>query len=171
MKSKLLNYLLIAAVAMVWGLIIYRVVDAVSGEDEPIVLQNKARPKEPLQDYAMHPDTTSLALNYPDPFEHTAPRETKSALAVPVEVKPLPVSTAPHLTPPTAVNWSFISYGGYLRNPGSKKTLALVTINGREFMLSEGETAEQVKLLKNMRDSIKIAFAGKTRYIAINKRP
>jgi hypothetical protein len=31
--------------------------------------------------------------------------------------------------------------------------------------MSEGETTEQVKLVKNLKDSIQIAFNGKTTYI------
>jgi len=33
--------------------------------------------------------------------------------------------------------------------------------------LSEGETKSQVKLLKNLRDSIKVIYEGKTKFISI----
>jgi hypothetical protein len=66
-----------------------------------------------------------------------------------------------------AMNWSFISYSGYIRNPASKKLIALVSINGQNLTLAEGETKNQVKLLKNLRDSIKISYEGKTKFIVI----
>jgi hypothetical protein len=66
-----------------------------------------------------------------------------------------------------AMNWSFISYAGYIRNPSSKKLIALVSINGQNITLAEGETKNQVKLMKNLRDSIKISYEGKTKFITI----
>ena len=66
-----------------------------------------------------------------------------------------------------AMNWSFISYSGYIRNPSTKKLIALVSINGQSTTLAEGESKNQVKLIKNLRDSIKISYGGKTKFIAI----
>ncbi len=66
-----------------------------------------------------------------------------------------------------AINWSFIKYSGYILNPASKKLIALVSINGKNETLSEGDTKDNVHLIKNMRDSIKISFNGKTKFIPI----
>jgi len=65
------------------------------------------------------------------------------------------------------MNWSFITYSGYIRNPSTKKLVALVSINGQSLTLSEGEIKNQVKLVKNLRDSIKISYEGKTKFISI----
>jgi hypothetical protein len=42
-------------------------------------------------------------------------------------------------------------------------------INGKEVMLTEGENAEQVKLIRNLRDSIKISYHGQTKFIKPNR--
>ena len=52
------------------------------------------------------------------------------------------------------VNWGFVKYSGYILNPDSKKTIALMNINGKSAMMAEGETTDNVKLLKNMHDSL-----------------
>ena len=66
------------------------------------------------------------------------------------------------------MDWSFIKYAGYIANPVTKKIISILVINGRSAMLREGETSENVKLLKNLRDSIKVSFKNKTRYIPRN---
>jgi len=35
-------------------------------------------------------------------------------------------------------------------------------------MLSEGESTGEIKLLKNLKDSVKIAYNGKTKFISMN---
>lgn len=171
MKSKATTYLLALAVAVVWGLIIYRVVDAYSADDDaPVITPATVVNKEPMDDYSPVQDTTRLQLNYRDPFEE------KLAAALKDTLKERPVrqvldqamrqAASVKLQKP-AINWAFISYTGYVRNPSTKKLLALVHINGKELMLSEGESAEQIKLLRNRQDSIQIAYQGQTKYIVM----
>jgi len=52
-------------------------------------------------------------------------------------------------------------------NPATKKLIALVSVNGQNITLSEGQTKNEVKLIKNLRDSIKVSFEGKTKFIGI----
>lgn len=70
---------------------------------------------------------------------------------------------------PQAFNWGFIKYSGYIHNPDSKKLVTLLSINGQNVTLSDGETKAQVRLLKNMRDSIKISFEGKIKFITLSR--
>lgn len=171
MKNKAAVYFLVLVVIVVWGLIIYRVVDAArSDEDDPGFMAHTVIAKEPLNDYELVKDTATLKLNYRDPFALLPSREN-----VPVSVsKPAGQLVAPvrHILPELsakpAVNWSFIRYSGFIRNPHTKKLIALVSIGSKSLMLSEGETAEQVKLLKNMKDSIRIAYQNQTHYIVLN---
>jgi hypothetical protein len=159
MKNKKLTYFLVFIVLLVWGMIIYRVF-AASGNDDPLPVTTIKTAKEPYNDFAIPKDTTHLLLNYRDPFGIIKFRDTialnvKHPKALVLE-KPKP-----------AMNWSFIQYAGYIRNSSSKKLIALVTINGKSEMFSEGETKDQVKLIKNLRDSIKIGFNGKIKFILI----
>jgi len=162
MKNKKLTYFLGFLVVVVWGLVIYRIVGAVRTVDDDSAPVSAPAAKEVYNDYAVPKDTTRLLLNYPDPF---AVKKQKDTVALSTKKN---VLTKP-LTQPfkPAMNWSFIQYTGYVRNPGAKNLVALVSINGKSWMMVEGETEEQVKLLRNLQDSIQINYNGKTTYIKI----
>jgi hypothetical protein len=161
MKNKKLTYFLIAIVLGVWGLILYRIFDAVGATDDAPMPVATKQGKEVFNDFSIPKDTAKLLLNYRDPFGITKPKDT--TIKISGEISRKNIST----TPKPVMNWSFISYSGYVRNPTSKKLIALVSINGQNITLAEGETKNQVKLLKNLRDSIKISYEGKTKFIVI----
>jgi hypothetical protein len=163
MKNKKLTYFLGFIVLAVWGLIIYRIFYTIKGDDDDNIAQvSEKATKEPYDDFTIPKDTTHLLLNYRDPFGLIRFKDTTE---LPVKMKPHK-GTASSVVQP-AINWSFIQYSGYIRNPASRKLIALVIINGKNETLSEGDTKDQVKLIKNMRDSIKISFNGQTKYISI----
>ena len=159
MKNKKVTYLLGLVVAIVWGIIIYRIFDAAAGNDDALhtALQVK---KEAYNDYAIAKDTTHLLLNYRDPFGLTKQKDTVAP------VKRTNYKTA-IIAPKPVMNWGFIQYSGYIRNPSNKKLITLVSINGRSEMLVEGQVKDNVKLIKNLRDSIKISYNGKIKFIPI----
>ncbi|OOQ58334.1 hypothetical protein [Mucilaginibacter pedocola] len=166
MKNKKVTYLLIVFVAVVWGLIGYRVFAALnSDEDGAVTPQKAAIVKEPIVDYTRPEDTVKLNFNYRDPFEEgkEAPPVKVAALAAPVAVSRPAMPMGP---PP--INWGMIQYTGYIRNPDTKKLIALLTVNGKSLMLAEGEQGEGLKLLKNLKDSVKVAYQNKTKFIALN---
>jgi len=161
MKNKNLTYVLIAAVTCVWGLILYRIFAAVGDSGDSAMINTTKPVKEAYNDYAIPKDTTKLFLNYRDPFGLVKQKDTTMKVARVNLSKNIPVVVKP------SINWSFITYSGYIRNPSSKKLIALMSINGQNTTMSEGETKNHVKLLKNLKDSIKISYAGKTKFIAI----
>jgi len=161
MKNKKLTYLLIVIVAGLWGLIIYRVIGAMAADDDTATTVSAPVVKETFNDFSLPKDTAKLLLNYHDPFGLAKKRDTIISKAEPISHKSLPVVTKP------ALNWSFITYSGYIRNPSTKKLVALVSINGQSTTLSEGESKSRVKLIKNLRDSITISYEGKIKVISI----
>lgn len=162
MKNKQLTYVLILAVAGVWGLILYRVFDAASGDDDTEIAIPQTTKKEVYNDYQLKPDTTRLLLNYRDPFGLVKPEDTVRAVHSAMKTATIAAIPKP------AVNWGFIKYSGFISNPGSKKMITVLTINGKNAMLAEGETSDDVKLLKNMRDSIKVQYKNKSKFIIRN---
>jgi len=164
MKNKKLTYFLIAAVAVLWGLITYRVIGAVTADDDTSPQITATRVKEAYNDFSLPKDTAKLLLNYLDPFRSAKAKDTLTNKPKKPVLNKNP--TMPAMIKP-AMNWSFISYSGYIRNPSTKKLIALVSINGQSTTLAEGESKNQVKLIKNLRDSIKISYRGKTKFIAI----
>ena len=165
MKNKKFTYLLGLLVAIVWGIIIYRIFDAANGsggDTTPVAFNNLK--KEPYNDFAVARDTIHLLLNYRDPFGLIKQKDTTAPAT-----KKIYHTTGPAIARVQApsVNWAFIQYSGYIRNPVSKKLITLVSINGKNETLAEGQVKDQVKLLKNLHDSIKISYNGKIKFIAI----
>lgn len=164
MKNKKLTYLLGLVLLVVWGLIIYRIFYAVSGDsDNDLPIASSHPVKEAYNDYTIPKDTTHLLLNYRDPFGLV---QSKDTLNTTVKISHSVNSNAAAIKK-SAFDWGFIQYSGYIRNPVSKKLIALVSINGKNEMLSEGDTKDQVKLIKNVQDAIKISFNGQIKLIPI----
>jgi len=162
MKNKKFTYVLGAAVIVLWGMILYRVIGWAAGGDDPVPFAQAPVKNEPYNDYAVPKDTTRLLLNYRDPF-----REVKEKDTAEIPVKKLVHKNSVLKPVKPATDWGFIKYSGYIHNPGSKKLIALVTVSGKNLLLSEGETKDQVKLIKNMRDSIRVSFNGQIKCISI----
>lgn len=155
-----MTYLLVVMVLAVWGLIGHRIYSSLNEEPDIIdSFQQISRAKLSPNDYELIKDTAKLQLNYRDPFN---PAEQIQIRPV-TTIKSLP--TTQFVVREPLINWSMIKYSGFVRNPGSNKLIALININGKNVMLSEGEKAEEVKLLRNMKDSVKVAFRGRTKFI------
>jgi hypothetical protein len=168
MKNKVLTYALGLLVAGVWGMIIYRIAGAASGGDDEVTTPVSYAKKAALEDYALPVDTVRLMLNYRDPFSDPKqePVEIPVSKLVTHSVAKVPNNIGP-IKP--SINWNIIKYAGYIKNPNTKKLVAMMNINGKEVLLSEGESAEQVKLVQNLRDSVKVSYMGTTKFIKLNK--
>jgi len=161
-KNKKLTYLLICAVAAVWGIIVYKVLfnETEAGYEPKFKVVKKEQ--EPYDQYLAKDDTFKLVLNYRDPFlvgVSVVPENKGVGSAVPVQANFNP----PSLPPP--IDWTVIKYSGYIVNPVTKKLVAILVFNGREQMISEGQSFEGVKLLQNRKDSILVSWQGKKKYI------
>lgn len=155
-----MTYFLGAAVIIIW-LLVFKTVKDIMGSDNseemPVI---KPPTKEAFNDYAYKEDTTRLNLKYRDPF---------GLLKQPDTVKKIThLSRKSTVSVPKTFDWGFVSYSGFIRNPGSKRLIAIITINGKPAMMEEGETTNEVKLLKNQRDSVKIEYKGKTKFIGMH---
>nr|WP_068893385.1 hypothetical protein [Pedobacter panaciterrae] len=161
-KNKKLTYLLICAVAAVWGIIIYKVLFNNTDDDFEPKFKTAKEDHEPYDQYLIKNDTFKLVLNYRDPFlgGMTAASDDKNNTAIASEANFIPPPP-----PPPPIDWSLIKYSGYIVNPATKKLVAILVINGREQMTAEGQTFEGVKLLQNRKDSILVSWQGKKKYI------
>jgi hypothetical protein len=161
MKNKKLTYLLVLLVLTIWGFILYRIFNAMTKNPEPVTART-SRAKEAYDDYALSKDTTHLQSGYRDPFGLVQPKDT----IIPVTKRTITRNSLTAAMHP-GINWADVRYLGYIRTPGSKRLIAIMHINGKEVMMTEGESTEQVKLLKNLRDSIRISYHGQTKCITI----
>lgn len=164
MKNKRTTYILIISVVAVWGIIFYRIFTATQAA-EPVSFNLPASKAsyESLYDYQMK-DTFTLALNYRDPFLGGEPQSEIPVTTVPREPAGFVMNA---IAAPPPVNWEIIRYTGYIMNPNIRRAVAIMNINGKEYMLSEGQKADGVTLIKSYRDSVKISYQSKTKFIRI----
>lgn len=169
-KNKMTSYLLVVAVAGIWGMIIYKVFAAVNGgEDEIPMISRTLSAKKPMVKVAVV-DTGELDLSYPDPFRQTTTSTGGSSdtlRMIKKERMGLPITNKTPTSVPV-INWPSIRYSGYIMNPKTRSLLSLVTIGSESAMLSEGQSAGGVKLIKNMKDSVRVRFLGRTRSINLS---
>lgn len=160
MKGKKVTYFLICCVALVWG-VIFREVFLSASDDSELPVPTSAI-REPYFNKVDHSqDKFSLNLNDDDPFMSFSviePEPPKGVSAAPLNIK---LPTKP------LVNWSAISYKGQIYNKTEKKHVAIIGINGKEVLLSEGEKAEGLKFIKRSGDSIKVEYQKAITYLSI----
>lgn len=162
MKNKKLTVFLFIGVALVWGFAIFQLLVNFSGnepaekKDHKIVLSQSLLLKE---------DTFQLVLKYRDPFRIKSVR-TPSASIRRVPVKPVVPSKPPEEKKPEIIDWSFVRFIGLISNRDKNKSVALVSLHGKEKMVSEGDSIGEVHFLKYFPDSILISKGINKTYIS-----
>jgi hypothetical protein len=158
MKNKTITYGLLVVVLIIWGGIFYRIFISFFPADKPIA---KNEQKFTIESVSGFEEAQSFALRsgYRDPFLGDTHTSDFSEENKPVKKILKKVSVEP------SIDWSFVKYLGLIKNSGNTRKLAMVTIHGMEYMLSEGEEMSSVKCLKNNKDSILISYQGKVKWI------
>jgi hypothetical protein len=161
MKQQSLKYLLIGLVALIWGLIIYRVIKGLGGDDDKITI---LPPKKKI-DYTSPADSFVLLADYPDPFLPTedvidsvdTPNEKVSNASF-TNIVPTPVIQPQ----PPAFDPSTIQYSGIIVNPEKKIKIAILTIVGREYLATEKEKINEYLVKKIEKDRLIIIYKKET---------
>lgn len=165
MKGKKFTYLLIVCVAGVWGIIFYRIYAGL-GQDEEIPVSVLSTGKPEYFKLVNHEtDRVVLNLNYRDPFADISVG-LKDVVASPVVPGPVKLPAMPPMPKPM-VNWSAVQYTGYINNPTTKSRIAIIQVNGKEGMLTEGQSLNGLKLLKHAGDSVKVQYQNSIKYISL----
>ncbi|MGK6353198.1 hypothetical protein [Parapedobacter sp. DT-150] len=154
--NKKLTYPLLVLVLILWGVIFYRIFSGWSDEESamplPQRLAERVAPERPVDD--------SLLLDYRDPFldnvDGETPMMTEDSLAMAYEY----VEETPY------VDWSQVQYLGSVNSTGGK-AVALVSINGKEYMLKPGETVDGYTLVGQVGSSIAVRYQGQVGTIAL----
>ncbi|MDJ1486102.1 hypothetical protein QNI16_36810 [Cytophagaceae bacterium YF14B1] len=165
MKNKPLTFFLLLAVASVWGIIFYRVFASLS--EEPVTSSFEEKPQHP----SVYPieDSYQLLGNYRDPFlGNNAEKVQDEAGSI---RKPQPTLTHYSSTSADRAGGSVsekemaartqlaqLSYMGIIQNAASGQKVCLVSFQGKERILREGETLEGIVLKKATPDSILVSI-------------
>jgi hypothetical protein len=165
--NKPLTYVLIGGVLLVWGVIFFRVFMGTAETTPSIVSPRSVIRNEKQNSFAR--DTFDLLLSYRDPFLSNTARTGNGfasfysgqangnvkAVKKKVKVK----------EPVVEIDWSFISYLGLVNNKVQKKNIGLMVVNGKEYMINEGDRIEEITVLKKAKDSIQVSYKEQKKWI------
>lgn len=156
MQNKKLLYILLPVVVVVWGLIIFKVVDALSDDEAP-VLSHQPEVVATKQSGFTH----ELALNYPDPFLGKSKRSEPKKVTV---KKKAPTRTKKKKEAPK-VQAPKLRYNGRIENRESSDERHLIAVNGSAHIISLGEEVDGVKLEKVYADSVLFKWNNEKIYV------
>lgn len=164
MKDKKVTYFLIPLVAIVWGILIYKIISGISSNDSEI---NAPITKINIpEENVLNVDTFELLVNYRDPFLGKNNRDETSSSDAKNIVKTKPAKTVVKPIIPIK-QFNFIEYNGQITNKGKNK-VAILTISNESKLLNEGEKFQDFRLDKIYEDSIKIFY--ENQYVIIKKK-
>jgi len=152
MKNKRLIYILAPLVLLIWGLIFYKIFTHF-GDDQNKTMVN---PDQTNTNKKQLPrDTFTIIANYRDPFlgrnnqpalhssqDHILNNQTG------LSRKPTP---APEIIPE-------IKYCGIIANPKNKRKVGLLRMNNKELLVKEGDSYNELKIIRLFNDSVKIMY-------------
>lgn len=142
-------YLLIPAVLLTWGMIIYKIVSYTKSEVDTVGQKKNT----PAKTGYVAKDTFELYLNYNDPFlGHNAdffnPPKKKEEEKKP-EKKEKKAQGPFHM-----IRWPKIEYLGIAQNKKDSNKVIVLTINKKEYLVKEHDEIEDITLEKIYHDSI-----------------
>ena len=151
MKNKKQVFFLLPTVALVWGLIIYKVINGASSDHTAYKSVNKvAASTNPV---VSTDKSYTLVLNYDDPFGKVSKPRTKKS--VQPTAKPIKKKVVKAETP--EIDLSKFIYQGMVQNAGSKQKIALVLVNNQMKMVKKGDLIdEECKVVEIRKDAIQI---------------
>lgn len=177
MNSKRSVYLLLPLVALVWGLIGWRIWAAAGGPEEvlpadhPILSRTTQTPTR----------LPRLLLGYGDPFKPISgggraatPLPVATALpaaATTVTATPTPGRLAFPVRPaePTpekpvvTIDWPHIKYLGTITHANGQAQVALLDIDNEELVVKAGHSAHNIRVVQLFRDSVQLAYKSQKR--------
>ncbi|MBO0360818.1 hypothetical protein J0X19_22855 [Hymenobacter sp. BT186] len=177
MKNKRLAYVLLPVTVVIWGSIFFRVWSS---------LDQEAASPQPSQSSATLPvrpregaSTPKLQLNYPDPFlaggyqttvnpsaEQVSISSGRAVVHTPIAFKVLhPVTSPPPQSIASEIIWPRVEYLGAIENQRKNTRVAMVVINGGQYLLKEKSEQNGLRVETIGQDSIKVRFQQQGRVI------
>lgn len=145
LKSKKSLYILFPVVIFIWGIVIYRIVDALSDKTESaITFSNSGKSKIDK----IERDTFSLRPIEKDPF-----------LGI-IYNKQKPVFTHKDVNPLPSIEWPSINYLGLVSGTGGKQKIHIFQISGQQYLMEIGEKVGEIKLVSASASSVKLSYKG-----------
>lgn len=160
MKNRT-NIILIAVVVAIWALVGLKATGKLFSGDETMegveetVVSAESSPQKWTNE--------KLQLNYPDPFLGTTARpEVKKQTSNQISVTYTPKVK---IEKPITNEAPIVRFFGLVRNTGTNKMVAIVSISNQEKRMLAGETYKDIKLEKITRDSILVSWSKNKWYV------
>lgn len=167
MKNKSLRYILIFSVIFVWGTIAYKIFTYVNSDDSEIQSQNTIQQKN---EQSSATDTFHLVANYRDPFlgrttltnvQNANPNSQKI-------IKTEKQKEVPKIEN-KVISWPKLTYLGIIVNQKSKNQTGLLKVNGKDFIIHQGNIVAEMEIVKLYNDSVTVKYSEDIKTIVKNK--
>lgn len=165
MKNKRSIYILLPAVALVWGIIIYKIFQAV--DDKSVVNPLEVSQLQATENEMVKADTYQLALNYRDPFlgrTYAAPKKApvKSSAAIPDSAATdNPESVRAEL-------FGMARFQGMIENPGQSLKVGLLILHDRQQIVKPGDSFGDIQVVEIAENGMRVRFRGREFYLPKN---
>lgn len=161
MKNKKVTYLLLVAVAVVWGLVIYQFFNRVGGGDMYVVDNYVAM----ADNIKVEQDTFEIVANYRDPFLGTMKRANYHA---PLNGAAKP-KKKPEPKPEVSIDWTFLSYTGKVANTVNDKSAYGILIYNDSYIMSKGDEVQGVTLDAVYGDSVRVIYQNQKKVLKLDQ--
>lgn len=162
MQQKLLKYLLLAGVAIIWGTVLYRILNNIDNNpdtSQPLVKKLTFTDKD-SSSYQPY----SLLVNYDDPFgadDEIADPTTQTDIVIKETNTLLSKKSDAKMKP----DIGFIKYKGIISNSITKKKAAIISINGKDELARVNKVVNNIKINAIKKDRIQVTYKRKKYWI------
>ena len=159
MKNKKLSYVLAPVVILVWGLIFYKLFFSTNNG---IIVADKTKKQKKVNEYKAENNNFALLVDYRDPFLSGIEQfeENQDLLNQQEQQNNLQqqIKKTPEPKPQKIVLFPNVQYRGMIKNKTDKRTLAVLVFQGKEKLVSSGESYNDVRVKRIYADSLVIVY-------------
>ena len=152
MKNKKNIKVLLPLVVIIWGILIFKIVDAFRPDDmnlqQGVVSSFKAPSVKEKEQFNLIAVESDPFLG--TPYAKSSKKDNRAIKKVQNE------------TP-----WPNIQYLGLVSDNNSKSKIFIISINGQQQLLAAGEITQDVKVVKGNSESVTLRFNGHTQVYSI----
>jgi hypothetical protein len=157
-------YILLPAVAVVWGMILYRIINGLSPDQPKALYAVKETGDDEIKIDSLD---NELLLNYRDPFYSISEEIYKPVLSETNLTRKQ--STLEKKDTPLKLERFQIKYFGMMQNHKTQKKMALIILNGAYHYVEKGTEVDLFKIVQITPDSIGISIENQTHYFRKKK--
>ena len=155
MKNKRITYLLLTLVALIWGMVIYRIVFS-KNNDVQLAIEDQFILSEKNNDNSL--DSFEIIAKYRDPFLGTRIISNSQSIVNNNSENSNKNRKVKNIIIKEEINWPIIKFSGIIHQTTKMTIVGLLTINNVEYIVRSGEEVEQVRVNSIYRDSIVLLY-------------